>query len=109
MELKDLVNVNRIITYDDDNHRPDIYVNGKAAGSLEDEMDALVTLFKAGQAAGASDVVTARVYLCDLPDDLTDDETDAIHNFFCKAGSLTIEQELAIFNEDYKTFVNLIK
>lgn len=109
MKLEDLIAVNRIITYDDDNHRPDIYVNGKAAGSLEDEMDALVTLFKAGQAASNTGVITTRVYLCDLPDDLTDDETDAIHSFFCKTGSLTIEQELAIFNEDFKTFMNLIK
>jgi len=106
---KELLEIsNRIILYNDDNHDPDIYINGKAAGSLEDKIDALESAFIAGRDSKLKGLFSIEVCLCDLPDDLTSDEIDAIHDFFCKTATLTIDQEVAIFNEDYKTLLKLM-
>lgn len=108
MKLENLKEYNRIITFDDDNHRPDIYINGSVICSLEDELEAVERVFIAGTMREAKPTISKRVYICDLPEEVTEKEIDRICTFFSSSAIITAEQEVALWNDDYKTFLELI-
>lgn len=106
--MKDSRVINSIILYNDDNHGSEVWVNGQIAGNTDDEVELLKNVFKMGTAVCAKPFISKKVYLCDLPEDLTEEEVDNIHSFFMRSCQITQEQEDAIFRGDYKTLLQII-
>jgi hypothetical protein len=108
MKAEELKNYNVIITYNDDNHPSDVFVNGMYEGYLGDELTLIENLLAAGARVGKRPIIKREVWLFDLPE-LTDEETDQINNFFMGATIITLDQQVAIINRDYKGLLKLIK
>lgn len=101
MNVGNLENYTRIITYNDDNHGIRVYVNGIYIDDMDDGIDAAIRLIIAGQdTIRTNQIVTADVYLPDAEG--TDEVLDRVHNLLCQAMKLTPEQEIAILNKTYE-------
>lgn len=108
MKADELKNYNRIITYDDDNHDSIVFINGERAGSLEDELNCLSEVIKIAQESEPKEIRTRNLNVCDIPEEFTDQEVEKLDDFFYSVLVLTPEQELAIFNRDYKKLFEII-
>lgn len=102
--IKELENYTRIIAYDDDNHGVRIFVNGIYIDSMDNRLSAAIHLIKAGQdSTRANEIITADIYLPDMEE--TEEVIDKVHDAICQAVKLTPEQEVALLNQDYESFL----
>ena len=110
MDIKELENYNRIITYNDDNHDSIVFINGEKAGSLEDELDCLAEVMKIAQESEPKIIKTRSICIFDFPEEegFTDKELEMIDDFFYSVIILDPKQETAIINRDYKKLLKLI-
>jgi hypothetical protein len=108
MKAENLVNYNTIITYNDNNHPSQVFINGMYEGYLGNELELIESILIAGAKADNKPIIKRKVWLFDLHE-LTDEETEQVHRFFIRATIITLEQQLAILNGDYKTLLKLIK
>lgn len=104
VNIENLENYTRVIAYDDDNHGVRIFVNGIYIDDMDNRLNAAVHLIKAGQdSTRANQIVTADIYLPDIEE--TDEVIDKVHDTICQAMKLTPEQEVALLNQNYKSFL----
>lgn len=104
VNIENLENYTRVIAYDDDNHGVRIFVNGIYIDDMDNRLNAAVHLIKAGQdSTRANHIVTADIYLPDIEE--TNEVIDKVHDTICQAMKLTPEQEVALLNQNYKSFL----
>lgn len=110
MNIEELENYNRIITYNDDNHDSIVFINGERAGSLEDELSCLAEVMKIAQESEPKIIKTRNIYIFDFSEEesFTEEEVERIDDFFYSVMVLTPKQEIAIINRDYKELLKLI-
>ena len=101
--IKDLSNKIRIISYSDDNHGTDIYINGKYTANMDDRSDAVAYIIQTAQKLPASEIVTADIYLLDINE--SDEIIEEIEDIFNSCQDLTEAQELAILNQEYEKLI----
>lgn len=101
----ELVEKNRIIIWDDDNHAAVAFVNGVKVGSFDNELELLTEVLKAKK--DTDETVGIVMWLCNLSVD-TDEEEDKIDSFMSNAEILTIAQEAAILEERHDDLLKLI-
>lgn len=101
----ELVEKNRIIIWDDDNHGSIVFLNGVHVGSFDSELELLTEILKAKK--NTNETVGVVMWLCNLNVD-TDEDEDKICNFMSNAEILTIAQEHAILEKRHKDLLKLI-
>lgn len=101
INVEDLENFTRVISYNDDNHGIRIYVNGRFIDDMDNGLEAAVHILIAGQdSTRANCILTADVYLPEVEG--SDEIADKVHDILCQAQTLTAEQEVAIINQTYE-------
>lgn len=101
----ELVEKNRIIIWNDDNHANTVFFNGVQIGSFDDGLELLTEILKAKK--NTNEVVGMTMWIFELNID-TEEEGDKICNFMSNARILTIAQERAILEERHKDLLELI-
>ena len=105
--LKDLEKYNRIITFNDDVHSTEIFLNGEILTALEDENRALVTLSNALEPNKTT--IGTDIYCGDSEWDFVPEEWyEDLWDYLCNTNAFTIEEELALFNKNYYEFARLV-
>ena len=105
--VNDMENYNRIITFNDDVHSTNIFLNGKQLTSLEDENHALVVL--ANSLEAGKETIGTDIYCGDSEWDFVPEEWyEDLWDCLCEAKEFTIEEETALFNKNYNLFAQLI-
>ena len=98
----------RVIGYDDDNHGVRIFVNGKYIDNMDNRVDAAVNLIMAGldcyeltqTTSWTGEIVSQDITYSNL--DTTDEIAIKVNDLLTHTTQLTLEQEVAILNEDYE-------
>lgn len=105
--LNDLEKYNRIITFNDDVHSTEIFLNGEILTALEDENRALVTLSNALEPNKTT--IGTDIYCGDTEWDFVPEEWyEDLWDYLCNTNAFTIEEELALFNKNYYEFARLV-
>lgn len=101
MDINNINNYTRIISYNDDNHGIRIYINGNFIDDMDNGLEAAVHLLTAGQETNIKlPIVTADIYIFEI--DKEDEVINKVHRLLSEADALTPEQEVALFNKKYE-------
>jgi hypothetical protein len=111
MKAEELAKSNSIIIYADGVHSSSVFINGFYEGYFGAELylsEALLTTgIKLGAKFGVRPLLKKKIFLPDLTN-LTPVEIARVHDFFTTATMITLKQQLAIFDENYQTLLELI-
>ena len=97
----------RLITWNDDNHGVDVYVNGKYIDNMDNQGEAAFHLLAAGQSLAGKEIVGNNLYYSDFAKEVNEKTADKVEQIFRNCDDLTPEQELAILNKAYKDLLKI--
>ena len=107
MSLEEMLSKVRLITWNDDNHGVDVYVNGKYIDNMDNQGEAAFHLLTAGQSLAGKEIVGNNLYYPELAEEVGDETADKVEQIFRDGNDLTPEQELAILNKTYEDLLKI--
>lgn len=107
MSLEEMLSKVRLITWNDDNHGVDVYVNGKYIDNMDNQGEAAFHLLTAGQALAGKEIIGNDLYYPEFAEEVGEEIADKVEQIFRNGDDLTPEQELAILNEAYEDLLKI--